>query len=140
MPTSIRWLKKLLIDKPYHAVVKISKRIMRDVPPECQPTELGDPAGAIRQYRCSKIHIREYPDRFEVHRDIVDPRKSLLGHVVYDAPEVLLALIVGGISAFTAYKSVCKRESASKALLKGTTAGILAGFVTYFIGGKLFKD
>jgi hypothetical protein len=55
-------------------------------------TLLGDPNGSLRQFRNSTgIHIREYSDYFEVHKDRVDPRKNPLGHLLIDSPETLAA-------------------------------------------------
>jgi hypothetical protein len=56
-------------------------------------TILGDPDGSLRQFRnATGIHIREYEDYFEVHKDRIDPRKDPLGHLIRDSPETILAL------------------------------------------------
>ena len=54
---------------------------------------LGETRDSLKQYRnVSGLHVREYRDRFEVHRDKVDPRVDPLGHLLEDSPETLLAL------------------------------------------------
>ncbi len=60
-----------------------------------EETILGDPEGAIRQYRYGNLHIREYKDKYIVHSDISDPRKDPLLHLIFDAPEVLIGSAVG---------------------------------------------
>jgi hypothetical protein len=55
-------------------------------------TILGDPDGCLRQFRNSTgLHVREYEDHFEIHRDKVDPRANPIGHLIKDSPETLLA-------------------------------------------------
>ena len=68
------------------------------VPEGAEETMLGLPKGSIKQYRLDTMHIREYKDGFEVHWDKVDPRKDPVGHLVKDAPELLvlgIAAIIG---------------------------------------------
>lgn len=82
--------------------------ISKDVLPSIEEfgfeeTVLGDPKGSLKQYRNSTcLHAREYPDRFVIHRDQVDPRVDPLGHLMKDSPETLLSL--GG--AFIASRKV----------------------------------
>jgi hypothetical protein len=55
-------------------------------------TLLGDPDGCLRQFRnTSGIHIREYENYFEVHKDKIDPGKDPIGHLIRDSPETILA-------------------------------------------------
>jgi len=61
-------------------------------------TTLGDPKGSLRQYRNGTgIHVREYRDRFVIHKDSIDPRENPIGHLVRDSPETLFALGVSSI-------------------------------------------
>jgi hypothetical protein len=74
----------------------ISKEELGSVPACCKETWLGDPKGALRQYRCAHgFHVREYDSWFEVHRDRFDPRQNPIQHVLYDtsAPKVVAGLI-----------------------------------------------
>lgn len=74
--------------------ISISKEVLHSLE-ELGFTEtvLGDPRGCVRQYRNSTgLHVREYDDRFVVHRDEIDPRTNPIGHLMKDSPETLLAL------------------------------------------------
>ena len=62
-----------------------------------EETKLGDKKGAIRQYRKGNLHIREYETKFKVHSDKVDPREDPLGHLLFDAQEVLVGLVGAAI-------------------------------------------
>jgi hypothetical protein len=74
-------------------------------------TILGERRGSLRQYRnASGIHVREYPDRFVIHRDRVDPRSDPLGHLVKDSPETLLAFGTASLVFFGAGKDHSKRS------------------------------
>jgi len=74
----------------------VSKKELVSVPPCCEETWLGDPKGALRQYRCVHgFHVREYDTWFEVHRDRFDPRQNPIQHLLCDtnAPKVVAGLI-----------------------------------------------
>jgi hypothetical protein len=74
--------------------ISISKEVLQSVE-ELGFTEtvLGDSKGSSRQYRNSTgLHVREYDDRFVVHRDEGDPRVDPIGHLMKDSPETLFAL------------------------------------------------
>lgn len=70
--------------------------VPKDVRPimleDAEETWLGDKRGAKKQYRYKNLHIREYDDRYTIHVDKVDPRKDPLGHLIHDAPEVLVGI------------------------------------------------
>ncbi len=79
--------------------IEIPKELGSFILEKAQETTLGQKNGAKKQYRYGNLHIREYDDKFLVHTDKVDPRKNLLGHLVSDAPEVLVGLasaVIGG--------------------------------------------
>ena len=59
--------------------ISISKEVLPELPPEYSETTLGDLRGAKRQYRSSAAHVREYEDRFTIHIDREDPRKTQSG-------------------------------------------------------------
>jgi len=74
-------------------------RISKEVLPSLEgfdfsETILGDPDGSLRQFRNSTglLHIREFEDYFEIHKDRVDPRTDPLGHLLRDSPETIAAL------------------------------------------------
>jgi hypothetical protein len=90
-------------------------RISKEVLPSLEgldfsETILGDPDGSLRQFRNSTglLHIREYKDYFEIHKDRVDPRTDPLGHLLLDSPETILAL--GAATLLTPRLSL-KRDS-----------------------------
>lgn len=95
--------------------VRVPKGV-RDVMPDwAEPTVLGTLRGARRQYRYGNLHIREYDDVYAVHVDAVDPRKDKLGHLVHDAPEVLVGAGCGLATGVLTYKAL--------AGVRGTRAG-----------------
>lgn len=91
-----------------------SFRISKEVLPSLDglgfvETLLGDPDGGLRQFRNSTgIHIREYNDYFEVHKDSIDPRKDPVGHLIKDSPETLVAF--GTVSLLG--RSILKKDTA----------------------------
>jgi hypothetical protein len=105
-------------------------------------TKLGDKKGAKKQYRYGNLHIREYDDKFTVHLDKVDPRKNPLGHLLIDAPEVLIGLAgaaIGGL-AIGAYIYKTKKDSLLKrpqSIISGLAASLAVGYTSYVISKKL---
>jgi len=105
-------------------------------------TKLGDKKGARKQYRYGNLHIREYDNKFTVHLDKVDPRKNPLGHLLIDAPEVLIGLagaVIGGL-AIGAYIYKTKKDSPLKkpqSIISGLAASLVTGYTSYVISKKL---
>jgi len=86
--------------------IRVPKGV-RDVMPDwAEPTVLGTLRGARRQYRYGNLHIREYDDVYAIHVDAVDPRKDKLGHLVRDAPEVLVGAGCGLAAGVLTYKAL----------------------------------
>ena len=107
-----------------------------------EETKLGDKKGAIRQYRKGNLHIREYESRFTVHSDRVDPRKDPLGHLLFDAQEVLVGLVGAAIGGGIVGKLIynIKKDSSFKkqqSIIGGLTASLVTGYVSYYIAKKL---
>ncbi|CAD7767123.1 MAG: hypothetical protein DNFNHJIP_00530 [Candidatus Argoarchaeum ethanivorans] len=121
--STVSKLRKLLERKQFGENITIPKRDMQ-IPSGCRETLLGDPNGSHKQYRCDQndqnIHILEYDDRYEVHKDRVDPRKDPLGHLISDSPETLTAL---GVAIFSFVKL---KNDPQKAVIVSTMAGIFA--------------
>ncbi len=66
--------------------IRISKEVMAGLPPWFERTDLGFPYGAIAQYRGpGGLHVREYPDGYEVHLDLFDPREHPILHLLLEA-------------------------------------------------------
>ena len=79
--------------------IEVTKELRGFMLEGAKETILGQKNGAKKQFRYGNLHIREYNDKFLVHTDRIDPRKDPIGHLVYDAPEVLIGLacsILGG--------------------------------------------
>ena len=107
-----------------------------------EETKLGDKKGAIRQYRKGNLHIREYKSKFTVHSDKVDPRKDPVGHLLYDAQEVLIGLAGAAIGGGLIGKLIYNMRSDSlfkkqQSIIGGFTASLLIGYASYYIAKKL---
>ena len=105
-------------------------------------TKLGDKKGAMKQYRKGNLHIREYKTNFTVHSDRVDPRKDPLGHLLFDAQEVLIGLagaaVGGGLIGKLIYN--LKKDSEfrkQQSIIGGLTASLMVGYISYYISKKL---
>ena len=95
----------------YDDSLRISKEVLSSLEGlDFVETLLGDPGGCLRQYRNSTgIHVREFEDYFEVHKDRVDPRNNPIGHLICDSPETLVAF--GAASVLTRRFSRKKESS-----------------------------
>ena len=122
--------------------IELPKALSRIILDGAEETKLGDKKGAIRQYRKGNLHIREYDRKFTIHSDKVDPRKDPLGHLLFDAHEVLIGLagaaLGGGIIGKLIYN--IKKDSSYKkqqSIIGGLTASLVAGYISYYIAKKL---
>ena len=73
------------------------------LPSGCEQTRLGWYFGATRQWRgLDGLHVREHDGLLIGHYDRVDPRNSLIGHLILDMPkELAIGLTTGaGLVAF----------------------------------------
>jgi hypothetical protein len=107
-----------------------------------EETKLGHKNGAKRQYRYGNLHIREHDDKYLVHIDRIDPRKSPLGHLILDAPDVLVGLVgaaIGGAKVFSYIKKRQKNSIFAKqtATVSGLLASLAAGYLAYALAKKL---
>jgi len=115
--------------------IEVPKELREFMLENAEETFLGQKNGAYKQYRYGNLHIREYDDKFLVHTDKVDPRENPLGHLIHDAPEVLVGLTcaaLGGTKAISALKQ-------KKSLVAGIIGSLVLGYVGYLITKKL-KD
>lgn len=117
--------------------IEVPKEIREFMIYGAEETILGQKNGAIKQYRYGNLHIREYNDKFLVHTDKIDPREDPFGHLVFDAPEVLIGLacaIFGGpqIAKFVSNNKF-KKPSVTSELL----SSILSGYVGYMTSKKI---
>lgn len=109
------------------------------MPSWAEPTMLGDPRGAARQYRYGNLHIREYADHYAVHTDRIDPRRDPLGHLVRDAPEVLAGIAAGAAAGALAYfRARAAGHGRGFSGAAGAAAALSAGSLAYE-GSKRLK-
>ena len=114
---------------PIHGDLRVPKYKLANLPDEFEevPDSMGDKKDALRQYRGPhNIHVLEYYAEWSFHRDYVDPRKSLLGHLIFDTPEIPAA----ALSAFSVGQKVYD-ESGS--LTDSILSGGLTGVFTWII-------
>jgi hypothetical protein len=114
--------------------IVVPKELREFMLEKAEETSLGQKNGAKKQYRYGNLHIREYDDNFLVHMDKIDPRSDPLGHLIYDAPEVLVGLtcaIFGGplIGKTISSKNKSKNFSISSRVVSSLIAGYL-GYTT----------
>jgi hypothetical protein len=97
-----------------------------------EETFLGKKNGANKQYRYGNLHIREYDDKFLIHTDKIDPRKDPLGHLVFDAPEVLVGLACGFFGGLQIGKLLFNNNKSKKSpLSSGIASAIISGYMGY---------
>ena len=116
--------------------IEVPKELREFMLENAEETILGQKNGADKQYRYGNLHIREYHDKFLVHTDRVDPREDPVGHLVYDAPEVLIGL---ACAAFTGLQIVKKFRSKKSSLASGIVFPIISGYLGY-VGTKKIKN
>ena len=103
-----------------------------------EETFLGQKNGAKKQYRYGNLHIREYDDKFLIHADKIDPRKDPLGHLLYDAPEVLAGLACAVFGGLRVGKSLFNNNSSKKSTIStGLMSSIIAGYLGYITTKKI---
>ncbi len=119
-----------------------------EIPMELRPfmleaakeTKLGHRNGANKQYRYGNLHIREYDDKYLVHMDQVDPLKDPVGHLLFDAQEVLVGLAsgaIGGSKVASYLYNKSKKTKRDKQI--AAAAGLASSLVIGYIGYKLAK-
>src|ERR687885_140092 len=82
-----------------------------------EESQLGERKGATRQFRLGNLHIREYDEYYTAHMDKVDPNKDALGHLLFDAPHYLVA-ILAAISVGINVGSIIHINSSNKNIVK----------------------
>ncbi len=131
---------------PGTALVIVSKSFISSLPPEYTKTILGDPEGSSAQFRVGLLHAREYSDRFEIHRDAVDPRKQPIMHLWHDSPETLFGIVTGATTAGLATKVLWDTTSkimdnihaVPATVIPAALGAIVTGYATH-VGGKVLR-
>jgi len=115
--------------------IEVPKEIRPFMLEQAEETKLGQKNGANKQYRYGNLHIREYDDKYLIHMDKIDPRKDPVGHLIFDAPEVLIGLataVIGGKKiASQIYKIQKDPKSKNLSLITGFLASMALGYVGY---------
>jgi hypothetical protein len=115
--------------------IEIPKELGSFILDKAEETSLGQKNGATKQYRYGNLHIREYEDKFLVHMDKVDPRTNAFGHLVSDAPEVLVGLasaVIGG-SKVASYMKKNNKNS----VFPGVIASLVFGYIGFSLTKKI---
>lgn len=122
--------------------IEIPKEIRLFMLDNAKETYLGHKKGAQRQFRYGNLHIREYQDKYLVHMDKVNPHDDPLGHLIYDAQEVIIGLASGAIGGAKIASYFYKKSQKTKkdkqiAAAAGLISSVLIGYVGYTITKKL---
>lgn len=120
--------------------IEIPKELREFMLDGAEETVLGQKNGAIRQYRYGNLHIREYDDKFLVHTDKIDPRKNPLGHLICDAPEVLIGLACAALGGSQIAKNLLNKSKSKKSTVASVLlSSIISGYIGYSTSKKV-KD
>ena len=117
--------------------IEVPKELREFMLEEAEETFLGQKNGANKQFRYGNLHIREYNDKFLVHNDKIDPRKDPLGHLVYDAPEVLIGLACAIFGGSQIAKKVMNKDSKKLTVTSGLFSSIISGYMGYLATKKI---
>ena len=117
--------------------IEVPKEIREFMLEGAEETSLGQKNGAKKQYRYGNLHIREYDDKFLVHTDRIDPRKDPLGHLVFDAPEVLIGLACAVFGGSQIAKNLQNKNKSKKpSVVAGLVSSIISGYIGYVASKK----
>jgi len=119
--------------------IEVPKELREFMLEEAEETILGQKNGAQKQYRYGNLHIREYDDKFLVHTDKIDPRVNPIGHLVHDAPEVLIGLACGIFNGAHSAKKFSKKNSNKINLVNILTSSLISGYLAYTATKKIKK-
>jgi hypothetical protein len=117
--------------------IEVPKELREFMLEKAEETILGQKNGAYKQYRYGNLHIREYDDKFLVHTDKIDPRKDPIGHLVYDAPEVLIGLACAVFGGSQITKKFLNKKSNKLTLTSSLISSIISGYVGYIATKKI---
>jgi len=119
--------------------IEVPKELREFMLEGAEETFLGQKNGAYKQYRYGNLHIREYDDKFLVHTDRIDPRKDPIGHLVYDAPEVLIGISCAIFGGSQVAKKYLKQKSKKSTFSSSLLSSIIAGYLGYLTTKKIKK-
>ena len=119
--------------------IEVPKELREFMFEEAEETILGQKNGAQKQYRYGNLHIREYDDKFLVHTDKIDPRVNPIGHLVYDAPEVLIGIACGIFTGVNTARKFSNKNSKKIFLANILTSSLISGYLGYTATKKIKK-
>ena len=119
--------------------IEVPKELREFMLNDAEETHLGQKNGAKKQYRYGNLHIREYEDKFLVHTDKIDPRKDPVGHLLHDAPEILIGLGCAIVVGSKIGKSFLNTKSKTNSFSTGLISSIAVGYFGYF-ASKTIKN
>ena len=117
--------------------IEIPKELREFMLEKAEETFLGQKNGANKQYRYGNLHIREYDDKFLVHTDKVDPRENPIGHLIHDAPEVLIGLACAVFGGSQIAKKFLNKKSNKLTLTSSLISSIISGYAGYITAKKI---
>ncbi len=117
--------------------IEVPKELREFMLEEAEETFLGQKNGAYKQYRYGNLHIREYDDKFLIHTDKIDPRKDPIGHLVFDAPEVLIGLGCAIFGGSQVAKKFINTKSKKLTLTSSIISSIISGYAGYVATKKI---
>lgn len=117
--------------------IEVPKELREFMLEEAEETILGQKNGAYKQYRYGNLHIREYDDKFLIHTDKIDPRKDPIGHLVHDAPEVLIGLTCAVFGGSQIAKKFLNKKSKKLTFTSGLISSIISGYIGYTVTKKI---
>lgn len=117
--------------------IEVPKELREFMLEGAEETFLGQKNGAKKQYRYGNLHIREYDEKFLLHTDKIDPRKDPIGHLVHDAPEVLVGLACAIFGGSQITKKILNNNSKKKSFASGLLSSIIIGYLGYSATRKI---
>lgn len=117
--------------------IEVPKELREFMLEGAEETFLGQKNGAEKQYRYGNLHIREYNEKFLVHTDRIDPRKDPIGHLVHDAPEILIGLACAVFGGSQITKKLLKKKSKKSIFISSLITSIISGYLGYTVTKKI---
>tara|TARA_B100001105_G_C22369890_1_gene434492 strand:+ start:1222 stop:1605 length:384 start_codon:yes stop_codon:yes gene_type:complete len=117
--------------------IEVPKELREFMLEGAEETFLGQKNGAQKQYRYGNLHIKEYNKKFLVHTDRIDPRKDPIGHLVHDAPEILIGLACAIFGGSRITKKFLKKKSKKTIFVSSLITSIISGYLGYTATKKI---
>ena len=117
--------------------IEVPKELREFMLEGAEETFLGQKNGAQKQYRYGNLHIKEYDKKFLVHTDRIDPRKDPIGHLVHDAPEILIGLACAIFGGSRITKKFLKKKSKKTIFVSSLFTSIISGYMGYTATKKI---